>query len=84
MFLQQIHKSANENVEVVCGFMTKYFSVSFLKIAEKYFENIEQSKAWKKARLLILKKSKKDIEYKELVNEVLWKENVLKQYYGVF
>ncbi|WP_299159837.1 methyltransferase [uncultured Tenacibaculum sp.] len=84
LFLQQIHKSAKEDVEVVCGFMTKYFSASFLKIVEKYFENIEQSKAWKKARLLILKKPKKDIEYKELVNEIFWKENVLKQYYGVF
>lgn len=84
LFLQQIHKYSNENVEVICGFMTKYFSTSFLKIAERYFENIEQSKAWKKARLLILKNPKKDVEYTKLVNEINWKDSVLKQYYGVF
>ncbi len=84
VFLQQIHKSADEQTEVVCGFMTKNFSVSFLKIAEKYFEEIEQSKAWKKARLLILKWPKKGIEYKELISQVDWNDNLFKQYYGVF
>ena len=84
VFLQQIHKSANDRVEVVCGFMTKNFSVSFLKIAERYFDVVVQSKAWKKARLLILKEPKKELEYKELLNEVDWKDNLLQQYYGVF
>lgn len=84
LFLQQIHKASKENVEVVCGFMTKYFSASILKIAEKYFDSIEQTKAWKKARLLILKNPKRNIEYKELINEIDWREDVLKQYYGVF
>ncbi len=84
VFLQQIHKLADDEVEVVCGFMTKNFSVSFLKIAERYFDVVEQSKAWKKARLLILKEPKKGLEYKELINEVDWNDNLLKQHYGVF
>ncbi|CAM1344459.1 class I SAM-dependent methyltransferase [Tenacibaculum amylolyticum] len=83
LFLYQIQQAANEKTEVICGFMTKYFSTTYLKIAAHYFEVIEQTKAWKKARLLILK-SPKSFEKKELINKILWKEEVLKQYYGVF
>ena len=84
LFLQQIHKAAKDKTEVVCCFMTKYFSASFLKIAEQYFDEIIQTKAWKKARLLVLKKPKKKIDYKEFVNEIIWKGEVVRQYYGVF
>ena len=84
LFLQQIYKSADENTIVVCGFMTKYFSRSYLKKAEIYFEEITQTNAWKKARLLVLKTPKKAIQEKELLNEIPWKEDFIKQYYGVF
>jgi hypothetical protein len=57
-YLQQIHQASTDNTEVICGFMTKYFTPSLLKIASKYFEDITQSLAWKKARLLLLKKPK--------------------------
>lgn len=84
MFLQQVHKSSNVNTEVVGGFMTKYFSASYLKIAEKYFEVVEQSQAWKKARLLILKQPKSIASYKELIHSFEWKGSEYKQYFGVF
>ncbi|MDX8553369.1 methyltransferase [Tenacibaculum sp. 1B UA] len=84
LFLQQIHKASHENTEVVCGFMTKYFSVSFIKVAEQYFEEVTQSKAWKKARLLILKIPKKEFQKKNLINTIQWKDKALQQYYGVF
>ncbi|OSY87955.1 hypothetical protein WH52_07910 [Tenacibaculum holothuriorum] len=84
LFLQQIHKSSDDRTEVVCGFMTKYFSPSYLKIAEQYFGEVEQSKAWKKARLLILKQPKPIPDYKELTNSFQWKGKEYKQYYGVF
>lgn len=84
LFLQQIHKASHKQTEVVCGFMTKYFSASYLKIAEQYFEVVEQSKAWKKARLLILKQPKTIATYKELVNSIPWESKLLRQYYGVF
>ena len=84
LFLKQIHNSADENTEVVCGFMLKYFSPAFLKIANIYFDEVTQTKAWKKARLLILKKPKKNIQEKELINTIQWKSKELKQYYGVF
>ncbi|SNR15054.1 methyltransferase [Tenacibaculum jejuense] len=85
LFLAKIHKASKENTEVVCCFMTKYFSASYLKIAENYFSDIQQTKAWKKARLLILKKPKKElINEKKFINQVSWKGEVLDQYYGVF
>lgn len=84
LFLQQIHKASIEKTEVVAGFMTKYFSASYLKVAAKYFKIVEQSKAWKKARLLILKQPKIVDTYEELINTFQWKDNEYKQYYGVF
>ncbi len=84
LFLKQIHESANEETEVVCGFMLKYFSPSFLKVASVYFDSVTQTKAWRKARLLILKKPKKETPKKDLLNTIRWKGKELKQYYGVF
>lgn len=84
MYLQQIHKSSNENTTVVCGFMTKYFNSSLLKIASDYFEEVSQSKAWKKARVLSLKTPKPNVEYGSVKNSILWNDSQLEQYYGVF
>ncbi len=84
LFLQQIHKGATDKTEVICCFMTKYFSSSFLKIVSVYFDDVQQSKAWKKARLLILKSPKQDITYKNLINYISFNDKILQQYYGVF
>ena len=84
LLLQQVSKASDDNTNVVCCFMTKYFSASFLKIAEKYFDVIEQSRAWKKARLLILKRPRTNLEYKKLINSISWRSSELKQFYGVF
>jgi len=82
--LDQVHKSLDENAVVVCAFMTKYFSRQILSIAEDYFEQYEQSNAWKKSRLLILKKKKKITE-QELINTIPFDDaKNFKQYYGVF
>jgi len=84
LFLHQIHQYSTKNTEVICGFMTKYFNASLLKVAEQYFEDVSQSLAWKKARLLILKKPKRKTENKRLVNSISWKDSNLQQYFGVF
>lgn len=84
LFLKQIHTASNKKTEVVCGFMTKYFSPSFIRVAEQYFEEVTQSKAWKKARLLILKTPKKEFQKKNLINTIQCKDKALQQYYGVF
>ncbi|BDD07266.1 class I SAM-dependent methyltransferase [Aureibacter tunicatorum] len=86
--LYLIHASSHlsNDCTVICSFMTKHFSPKMLKVAEKYFENITQSRAKKKSRLLILK-SKKELSsnISDCVNEIKLKEgNSLHQYYGVF
>ena len=81
--IQQLHGSLNENGTVICGFMTKYFTPQILEIASTYFENVEQSKAVKKARLLILK-GKKDTEPQSLISSIEFKNKVYQQYPGVF
>jgi len=83
-FLQQIHKSSNEDTEVVCGFMTKYFTPKMLEIASQYFDSLKQSKAHKKARLLFLKKPKKEVKYISELNSIAYSAGELHQYLGVF
>lgn len=58
-YLSKLSESLEESGVVICGFMTKYFNKSMLSIAETYFEDVEQSLAWKKSRILILKKPRK-------------------------
>ena len=82
--LDQLHGSLKKNSIVVCAFMTKYFSTQILKITNDYFELCKQSVAWKKARLLFLKKKRK-VEKKELLNSISYSTTKdFKQYFGVF
>ena len=84
LYLQQLAAQAHQGLQVIAGFMTKYFNKQLIEIAEKYFEQVEQSKAKKKARLLILKKPK-NLAPKELIHEIKLNETKsFKQYYGVF
>lgn len=84
LYLYQLSQAIDESGMVVCAFMTRHFSPQLLTIASTFFEEVEQSKAWKKARLLILKK-KKDLKDINLLNEIkLNEEQSFKQYYGVF
>lgn len=81
--IQQLHKALNADGVIICGFMTKYFTPQLLEIANKYFDDVEQSKAKKKARLLILK-GKKEIEYESLILSIEFKDKEYQQYAGVF
>lgn len=82
--LAEINKNLSDDGIVICGFMTKYFSPQIIKIAEQYFDEYFQTKAWKKSRLLILKK-KKSLPNKSYINSIIYNANkVFKQYYGVF
>ncbi|MEH0154407.1 methyltransferase [Limibacter armeniacum] len=84
LFLYQLSQSLTGNGTVLCGFMTRHFTPQMLKIAEAYFEEVGQSRAVKKARLLILRKPK-NFEENNILNEVRLDEHtVLKQYFGVF
>ena len=83
LYLNQIQRASQENTVVICGFMTKYFSKQMLKIAEELFEEVEQSLAWKKSRLLILKKPKPCIDIEPL-KSFQWQGLNIQQYQGVF
>ena len=83
MQLFQLSKSLNKDSIVLASFMTKYFSPQMLSIANEFFEEVEQSKAWKKSRVLILKakKQEKDIS---ILHSIEFQEVIYQQYYGVF
>lgn len=87
-FLHKISQSLSDDGIVICAFMTKYFTPALLEIAREYFEEVEQSLARKKSRLLILKK-KKSLPEVSFINTITFSFNEeepeeLKQYTGVF
>lgn len=70
LYLTQLSQHVTESGTVLCGFMTRHFSKQMLEIAGAFFENVEQSKAWKKSRLLILT-GPKPYEEKPLIQSVV-------------
>jgi len=83
LFLEHIVNNSTDDVVVVTGFMTRHFSPRILEIAEMYFEEAEQSKALKKARLLVLSKKKQPAKL-DLTTSVSYKDSTYRQYPGVF
>ena len=83
LFLEQIIHNSSDDVTVICSFMTRHFSPKLLQIAQEYFEVVEQSKALKKARTLVLTKKKKTLK-KDLITSLTYNTESYKQYLGVF
>lgn len=82
--LAEVSKIITPNGQIICGFMTRFFTKQMIEIANEFFEKVEQTQAHKKARLMILKK-KKDVQNINLINEIpLDNKTGLKQYFGVF
>lgn len=81
--LWHAHQHSSENATVVCGFMTRHFTKGMLSIAEKYFEDVSQSRAAKKARLLVLR-NKKPLPAFEPTSQIEFNDSVYQQYKGVF
>ena len=83
LYLAKLTSSLSKNGTVLCGFMTRNFTPALLKVAGEFFESVEQSRATKKSRLLILKVPKpKEVNFIESFigdNKQEWK-----QYVGVF
>ncbi|MGB0850670.1 MAG: class I SAM-dependent methyltransferase, partial [Bacteroidia bacterium] len=85
LYLSQMHAKMNEDSVALCGFMTRNFTPRWLEIANHYFGDVSQSLAVKKARLLVLRGPKKDVEASQLFHEVPNDLDLkLKQYSGVF
>lgn len=83
LYLQHISKNSSDKVQVVIGFMTRHFSAKMIEIAEKYFEEVTQSKAVKKARTATLSGKKKVVETK-IIDSLTYNINKYLQYWGVF
>lgn len=84
LYLSEAVKYLADDGVVVCAFMTKHFAKGMLEIAAQYFEEIEQSLAWKKSRLVFLKKPKKDNVKPLQINTLKWNDLEIQQYDGVF
>lgn len=65
LYLDQLCSVLREDGIVICGFMTKYFNKKILDVANQFFEEVDQSLAWKKSRLLILKKKKSGVSFQK-------------------
>jgi len=87
-FLHKLSESITNDGLVLCAFMTKYFTPGILEIADDYFENVEQSLAKKKSRILILGKKKPlpDASFIESFSYSFDSDHTenIKQYPGVF
>ena len=82
-YLQHLSQKIKKQGTVICGFMTRHFSESMLELANEYFEEAVQTKAWKKSRLLIMKKPK-PYKKRDLIREIPYKDEVIRHYPGVF
>lgn len=87
-YLHRLSLSLAQDGIVFCAFMTKYFSPQLLEIAGEYFEDVDQSLAVKKSRVLTLK-GKKQLPDTHFVHANSYSfdgedAEELKQYPGVF
>ena len=83
LFLYKLSSNWTEDAMLFCGFMTRHFSPQMLKIAGEFFEEVEQSRAWKKSRVLTLK-TPKVFKEKDIIHQINFDEQIFKQYFGVF
>ncbi|HFB99395.1 MAG TPA: methyltransferase domain-containing protein [Phaeodactylibacter sp.] len=81
--LFQLSQSLADDAVVLGAFMTKYFSPKIITIASEFFENVEQSRAWKKSRLIILQK-KKPFRNISITHTIAFEKDIYQQYFGVF
>ena len=85
LYIQQLYTASKESTVILCGFMTRNFTPKWKEIAEYYFEDVTQSLAKKKARVLILKSPKKEVQKVPLFHSIKNDFGLsLKQYAGVF
>lgn len=83
-YLHQMSKILSDDGQIVCGFMTRHFTAQMLKIAETYFSDVRQSRAYKKSRLLYLS-GKKPLPESDLLQTINFEgHDDLQTYPGVF
>ncbi|UTW62419.1 methyltransferase [bacterium SCSIO 12741] len=83
--LAQLHDALTDDGEVVAAFMTRHFSPEMVQIAGQYFEEVDQSQAWKKSRLIHLRGKKELSKKPDFIHEVSdTSGHSFQQYFGVF
>ena len=83
LYLDVLLKLPNEPNLITLGFMTKYFNQGILKTLEKYFDEIEQTKAWKKSRLIKVS-GQKGVPLANEISSFTTPIGQFKHYKGVF
>ncbi len=83
LYLEHLADNSTDEVQVLCGFMTRHFTPAIIKIAEQYFEEVTQSKAVKKARLVYLRKKKSGTK-QNIRKTISYNNQDFHQYWGVF
>lgn len=82
-YLSLIEEIKEAQINLTLGFMTKYFNKSIITLLKSYYNDIEQSKAWKKSRLIIAQ-GKKLSRKKNSIIQLKTHFGNLQQYKGVF
>lgn len=83
LYLQVLSSKWKQDAVLFCGFMTRHFSPQILTIATTFFEDVQQSRAWKKSRVLILKSPRK-FEDRTILHQIPFQGRTYQQYFGVF
>ncbi len=83
-YLHKISQSLTEDGVVYAAFMTRFFTPQMVTIAKEYFENVEQTKAWKKSRVMAMS-IKKALPERNFIHQIKTDDGiVLHNYPGVF
>ena len=83
LYLDIILRLPTEPKFITLGFMTKYFNRSIIKTLGKYFDEVVQTKAWKKSRLIKVS-GRKDISREKPILSFTTPFGEIKQFKGVF
>lgn len=83
LFLVDLVQNSCNEITILCSFMTRHFTPKLLEISQKYFTEVHQSKAVKKARVLTLS-GKKNGVLPPLTKILTFQEKEFTQYLGVF
>ena len=83
-YLAYVAASAKPDTRLAAGFMTRHFTPRLLEIAGKYAGQVRQSRAVKKARLLLLQDFRAGAGAREKMDCVEFNSRHYRQYPGVF
>lgn len=84
LYLRGITHRAPGERKVAAAFMTRHFSSGMLDVAARYAGGVEQSRAHKKARLLLLSDLRDQGIPGQQFHNIPYREKQYRQYFGVF